>query len=288
MNTETQTIKQPNKRARRGVQGGYQPQPGPKPQLPATGSGVRKPSTAVAVHKPEPPKTLLQMIAEAARDPAVDVQKMKELLAIKREEDALVAERHFNEALADAQKDMPRVTRDAKSDKHRYVRLETVTKVLDPIIALHRFSLSFGMSDSPIEQHYRVTATLSHVAGHKREYFIDLPADTKGAKGGENKTPVQGIGSTISYARRYLTLMIFNVAVQNEDDDGRGGKSEPITEDQLNELNVAMTTAKADLTKFCEHFGIDALPDLPASRFAGAMKMLNQKLAEQHKSAGES
>ena len=29
----------------------------------------------------------------------------------------------------------PRITRDAKTDKHRYVRLETVTKELDPIIA---------------------------------------------------------------------------------------------------------------------------------------------------------
>lgn len=250
-----------------------EPQSDPKP-------AKTKLAKSVTVHVPQQmaaPKNMLQVIGELARDSTVNVEKFKELLAIKREEEALAAEREFNVALAEAQAEMPRVTRDAKSDKHKYVRLETVTKALDPLIAKHNFSLSFGMSDSPIDQHYRITAMLSHKDGHKREYFIDLPADTKGAKGGDNKTQVQGIGSTISYGRRYLTLMIFNVAVTNEDDDGQGGKSEKITADQAAELIQMCAEREISKEQFCKVGKIEEVEDLLASKYETAKNWIEQK-----------
>lgn len=241
----------------------------------------KKTGTAVAVHKPSPPlapKSLLEVIKDAAADPRVDVAKMQALLTMAREEEARAAEREFNVALAEAQAEMPRVTRDAKSDKHKYVRLETVTKLLDPLIARNNFSLSFGMSNSPMDEHYRITAALSHKSGHKRDYFIDLPADTKGAKGNDNKTAVQGIGSTISYGRRYLTLMIFNVAVRNEDDDGAGGEpAKAISAEQIKDLRAKLTAANITDDQFCGVYKIEKVDQLPAAKLANALDRIAQK-----------
>ncbi|MDO8534105.1 MAG: hypothetical protein Q7S17_05110, partial [Xanthobacteraceae bacterium] len=63
----------------------------------------KKTGTAVAVHKPSPPlapKSLLEVIKDAAADPRVDVAKMQALLTMAREEEARAAEREFNVALA--------------------------------------------------------------------------------------------------------------------------------------------------------------------------------------------
>ena len=56
--------------------------------------------------------------------------------------------------------------------------------------------------------------------GHTRTYQIDMPADGKGAKGGDVMTKTHATGAAASYGMRYLLKMIFNVAVGESDDDG--------------------------------------------------------------------
>jgi hypothetical protein len=41
-----------------------------------------------------------------------------------------------------------------------------------------------------------------------------------GPKGNQNKTATHGFGSTMSYGRRYLICLIFNITLTNEDQDG--------------------------------------------------------------------
>ena len=64
---------------------------------------AKKPqSRALAVHKPQlpaVPKTILEVIADAARDPKVDVQKLQQLLNMRRAEQDREAEIIFNAAL---------------------------------------------------------------------------------------------------------------------------------------------------------------------------------------------
>lgn len=66
-----------------------------------------------------------------------------------------------------------------------------------------------------------------HEAGHTKRYYVDLPIDSTGIKGSVNKTGVHANGSTYSYARRYLTMMIFNVVLTNEDNGRNGGGEQP-------------------------------------------------------------
>lgn len=168
---------------------------------------------------------ILAVIARAAADPTVDVEKMRQLLEMQERIEAKRAEAAFNSAMSTAQQEMPRVHRDAKnpSTNSLYTRLETLNKEAVPIYTKHGFSLSFGSDDCPIADHIRITCVVAHIGGHCRPYKCDLPRDDMGAKGTPNKTKMHGAGSTFSYGRRYLTMLIFNISLTNEDDDGNHG-----------------------------------------------------------------
>lgn len=253
---------------------------------------IRKKRKSTAIAKAEPIKTepnnLLAIIGNAAMDPRVDVNKMKELLAIQREIERHEQERLFNVALRAAQIVMPRIVKDATNihTKSSYATLENVSNRIDPIAHEHGFSLSFGTDDSPIPNHYRIVCDLSHDAGHTRRYFIDLEADTKGARGNDNKTPVQGVGSTMSYGRRYLKVMMFDVTISGEDNDGqrikkdKAPKADPdeakIDGDQLKEFIKEIEAAGVARDKVLAYYRIEKLSDLPISLFDGAIQKLRK------------
>ena len=56
-----------------------------------------------------------------------------------------------------------------------------------------------------------VLLDISHPCCHTERYHGDFPADVAGPKGGGNKNPVQGVGSTLSYARRYLKVLALDL-----------------------------------------------------------------------------
>lgn len=174
--------------------------------------------------------SLMSVIAKAASDPNMDVEKMERLMALFERIKAKEAAENYNVAMASVQAAIPAVYRDAQnsSTNSRYVRLESLHAAIVPVATQHGFSLSFGTADCPIAGHYRITCKVSN-RGHSESHQLDLPSDNLGPKGLPNKTLVHGIGSSMSYGRRYLTLLIFNVPLTNEDDDANraGRKAQP-------------------------------------------------------------
>lgn len=219
----------------------------------------------------------LAMIERAAKDPAVDMDKMDRLYAMRSQEMARVAQLEFSAALRAAKKDMPSIKRNKYNDqtKSKYADLESVSSAMDPIITRHGFSTSFGTADSPLPNHYRITCTLSHDSGHEKDFFADIPVDSAGIKGTANKTMTHAFGSTMSYGRRYLKMMIFDVATT--DDDGNAAGSEFINEDQVEELETLIAQAKANKDGFLKMCKIERLYDMPATMFAGAKDRLIAK-----------
>lgn len=222
--------------------------------------------------------SLMEVISRAASDPTVDVNKLERLMAMAERMEAQRAERAFNESMKAAQEEMPRILRDASnsSSNSKYARLETVAKKVTPIITKHGFSISFGTDTSPLAGHYRITAIVSHIGGHSRPYFADVPTDMTGMKGNQNKTATHGFGSTMSYGRRYLTLLIFNITLVNEDDDGQqSGGAEPITDEQIATLQEMMEKADADPEKFAKYMGVESLKDITTKNHGRALEALN-------------
>lgn len=222
---------------------------------------------------------ILQIIERAARDPAVDMDKMERLMAWREREMARSAENAFNAAMQAAQAEMPQVVRDASNEqtKSRYARYETISEAIQPVITKHGFSLSYGEADSTKERHIRIVCDVLHRDGHTKQYHADIPIDDVGMKGNANKTATHAYGSTKSYGKRYLKCDIFDVAVKNEDDDGnKAGQGATITEEQVMELRELIDEVGAKVEAFCNIFRIESLPDLPAKAFKVAVERLQE------------
>lgn len=222
---------------------------------------------------------ILAVIARAAKDPNVDVDKMERLFAMQERVLSRDAEQRFNEAMAAAQKEMPQIKRGGKNTttNSTYAELDAMSEAMLPVIAKHGFSLSFGTDVSPLPNHYRVTCDVSHIGGHTRTYNADVPADLTGMKGTPNKTSTHAFGSTLSYGRRYLKMLIFDVATT--DDDGRAASSgEHISDAQLSTLEVLLAEGGGDKIKFCRFYKIPSMDKLPVSKFAEAFEVLTQRI----------
>ena len=191
-------------------------------------------ATDPKIAHPRDSDALMVVITRAASDSSMDVEKLERLASLYERLKGKQAEQDFNAAMSKAQTEMPMVVKDAKNPQTNslYARLETMMKVVVPVATKHGFSMSFGTADCPIQGYIRHTCIVSHNAGHSRTYQCDLPNDNLGPKGTANKSLMHGAGSSFSYGRRYLTMMIFNVSTGMEDDDGNGGRKPAIKPDQ--------------------------------------------------------
>lgn len=252
---------------------------------PASDIEARREIEAPAIVPVSESAAIFQIIERAARDPNVDLDKMERLMAMRERELARVAQTAFNDAMQAAQAGMPQVVRDAANDqtRSRYARYETISEAIQPVITKHGFSLSFGEAESPKENHLRVVCDVAHREGFTKQYHADIPFDNVGMKGNANKTATHAFGSTMSYGKRYLKTLIFDVAVKNEDDDGNaaGGRSSagPISQEQLISLRALIEETGSDIERFCAYFKIEAAPDLPVEQFDRAMASLEKKRA---------
>ena len=179
---------------------------------------------AVVKHQtPLPPDPTLALIERAARDPEVDISKMRELLEMKKEHERDIKQALYQEAMCRAQAEMEPVVRKADNSQtnSKYAKLEHISKEIKPIYVKHGFSLTYTSKKLP-DGLYMVGCWVLHSAGYKEFHELEGAIDDKGFKGNANKTSLQGLGSLISYLRRYLTCMVFDVILTDEDNDGNG------------------------------------------------------------------
>jgi hypothetical protein len=223
---------------------------------------------------------LLSMIERAARDDTVNIDKMRELLAMRKEIIADENERSFNEAMARAQAEMRPVTQDAHNSqtKSKYATAYALDKMVRPIYTKHGFALSYNTELGAPPGEIRVVCYVT-CAGHTRKYQVDMPADGKGAKGGDVMTRTHATGSAMTYGERYLLKAIFNLQVGGDDDGNAAGgvsagDTSAITGEQVAELKNAFETLGANEAAFCTVFKIATIEELPAREFATAKARL--------------
>lgn len=221
--------------------------------------------------------SIMAVISRAASDPTTDVVKLEKMLEMYERITAKNSEALFNQAMAAAQSEMKRVAADAANPQTRslYASYAALDRMLRPIYTQHGFALSFDTADSQKPEHVLVLCYVAHRDGHSRTYRVDMPADGKGAKGGDVMTRTHATGSAITYGQRYLLKAIFNVAI-GVDDDGNGG-DKPITEKQLADLKAKITEVGANQASFMKFLKVEALEDLPASKYDAAIKALDDK-----------
>lgn len=223
--------------------------------------------------------TIMAVIARAATDPHTDVDKLERLMAMAERLSARQAETSFNEAMNAAQTEMRAIAKDASSDKGKYASFVALDKAARPIYSAQGFSLSFDTGDGAPADHIRLLCYVSHRAGHTRTYHVDMPADGKGAKGGDVMTKTHATGAAMTYGQRYLFRLIFNLAVGEDNDgnvSGAGRGQSAAVEAATASINACNTLADLKAWKAKNADNIMALPGPDAD---AVIRLVNQRLA---------
>lgn len=221
---------------------------------------------------------LITAIERAARDPSVDIVKLKELFAMRKEIAREAAEAVFNAAMTEAQKEMRPIAADAENPQTRskYATYAKLDRALRPIYTKHGFAISYDEGDSPKADHVRCLAYVSHAGGFTRTYRRDMPADGKGAKGGDVMTKTHAVGAAHSYGDRYLLKGIFNIAVGEDDKDGND--PEPaLSEEQVANLEALLTEVNANKPAFLKWLKVNSLSEIYARNYDFCVKSIEAK-----------
>lgn len=240
------------------------------------------------VQQPLPPAVIeddpvLRLIERAARDPNFDVEKMERLVALHERSIAQRAAAAYDDAMVEAQRELTPIREDMENSqtKSKYASYLALDRAVRPIYTKHGFSISYGQADGAPENYVRVQAHVSK-AGHTRQYHLDMPADGKGAKGGDVMTKTHATGSALTYGRRYLLAMIFNLAIGHmQDDDGNAASHEPISAEQKAKLEALIKETDADVPKLLKYVfprsNLSSIDEIPAWKFPDVVEALNKK-----------
>lgn len=199
----------------------------------------------------EGPGALLQGILSLARDPHVRVDVVQMLVQMQERQEDRQAERDFAIALDAAQSEVTQVQRlgfvdltkagekpkEGSQRGYNFARDEDIDNMLRSIMHKYGFSIFY---DRTMREGggLIVTATLLHSGGHSKTSSFPLPIDT-----GPGRNNLQALGSTDSYAKRYLKEGFFNIVRKGRDDDGASFGKKHITQEQCDELRSLLKEA---------------------------------------------
>ena len=112
----------------------------------------------------------------------------------------------------------------AHANGHRYATYAQLDRAIRPIYSKHGLAVTFTTGERSTDASIEVVAYLmGH--GHSRRYTLLVPADGKGARGGDVMSRTHATASAISYGMRYLVVMIFNLSIDRDDDGNAAGSA---------------------------------------------------------------
>ncbi len=220
------------------------------------------------------PGSVLQTLTQVVTTPGIGIDVVERMVALLERQEAKQSQTAYMDAMSECQKEIPQIQKDGRimvkgTERSRYALHEDIDTAIRPIYSRHGFAVSYDTK--PENGKIEVSMKVSHRAGHSETTTIALPIDAS-----DFRSSVQSVGSTITYAKRQLLAMKFNIVTRGMDDDGQGGDRK-ITAEQSLDLLTLMDEVKQDIPKFLKYFQIDRVSDLPAKELKGAIMDLERK-----------
>lgn len=220
------------------------------------------------------PANLLQALVHVATTPGISIDVIERMVALQERQEARQAQTAFMDAMAECQKEIPQIDRSGRimvkeRTRSTFALHEDIDTAIRPIYTAHGFAVAYDTT--PRDGKLEVSCKVTHRMGHAEMKTIALPIDNSDFRSG-----VQSVGSTITYGKRQLLGMHFNIVTKGVDNDGRGS-DKPITQEEANDLQSLMEEVKQDIPRFLKYFEIDKISDLPARELKGAILDLERK-----------
>jgi hypothetical protein len=235
--------------------------------------GTAKSQQDIAPQPTDSTASLIAVITAAVRDPSVDPAKISSIIDVMERLEAKRAEISFNQAMTRLQPVLPTIKHTAQikhGDKviSTYSRYEDIDRIIKPLYSAEGFSITFNSKEG--EHGITYFGTIAHKDGYSRTAELRLPADSSGAK-----NAIQALGSTISYAKRYLVGMLLNLTTTGEDDDAQS--VDTVTVEQAAEMDVKLRETGSDRDAFLKYIGASDVLHIRAKDFKKALAALQKK-----------
>lgn len=257
-------------------------------------------------------ENLLASLMTAISNPRVDPAKMHALLDVRARVMQEQAQVEFFRAYIRLQGKLPSINKDGLIDqgetksgrrgsKSRYATYENINAVTNPILAEEKFGLLLLPDVGPEGHGVIIRGQLGFVCDtqygeivHIERCTIAVPPEVSGSK-----NPAQGVGSSLSYGKRYGAIALLNLvshAPDDRDTDARPPKKsapasnssvqeaetiEYLTPKQVEEMNAAINDCRIGVEAFCNHYNIKEVSDLSPHLFAEAKQACSNYKAKQ-------
>lgn len=233
-----------------------------------------------AIAQTTPEKNMIDVIAKAASDPNVDIDKMERMLAFQIKMMDRQAKIDYDNALTRIQAIMPNIKKKGQIKNKNggvvseYMIYEDIHRQIKPLIKAEGFSITHSRTEQSGKM--VISTTLRHKSGHQETVSIPLPYDSTNAQ----KNAVQAAVSTSSYGRRVNLCGLFDIVAEGEDDDGQASsyvKIHPETADTIKEL---LNETDSDVQKFLEFMGVDCINNILSRDLEKANLALGRKIKD--------
>jgi hypothetical protein len=229
-----------------------------------------------------------------------DVEKLQRMMTMQEELEKRQAATRYNENMSLAQGEMTRISKDSANPitRSRYASLEALDAEIRPIYTKYGFSVTFN-DESPDDRPdwLRLIAYVS-CGSETRKFQKWIPVSTTGIRGQTAMTPTHASIASVTYGRRALLKMIFNLAEEDTD-----GNLRPLSEREKREMRDAENDSDvkldvdaviAEMQQCKDHTALYAygqanraqylkLPAADRQKIDIAYKALMDKFAEQQK-----
>lgn len=227
---------------------------------------------------------LLQVIARAAQDPSIDLDRMERLMVMQERLSAKKAEREFTEAMARFQATAPKIIKDKRvhfgarnggaTTDYMHATLGGVCSAV--LAGLGKEGISVSWVPEQKDKIY-VTCILTHQAGHSTRTTLGGAPDNSG-----NKNALQQVSSAITYLERYTLLAATGMATHDQDDDGRGAGNgdlgyTPITAEQVEKLDKLLKETNGNKASFLRWAKISSLSEINSAAYEDCVRVIENK-----------
>lgn len=238
------------------------------------------------------PDEFLALIEKVVMNPEVDAEKLKVIVGLKLQLEDRAAEKAFDAAMQEAQKDVHALKWDKENpEKHsHYASYPKIDEMLKPIREKYGFSESFGVEpELPAPNVMMMYSDVTHKdenGSHRRRYHLPMSISGEGPKGGGVMTAAQAVGNGSSLGMRYLEKLIWKIPmlVDKDDNDGNPVRS-TVSESQAKILrDLFDRCSEPTRAKALEYMSntykqeIKAVEDIPAARYKHAETTLARAL----------
>jgi len=245
----------------------------------STDVAVPEENVAVTAYQPTEGMNVEKLMHVALeRDGNIDV--IKELVQLRNDEMDRQSARDFQVAYAEFHRRCPAIPRDCKgkplanrdgggTNTLMYAGLETIQRVVDPLLGELGFSYSFTVPKSS-EKSLIVECYLWHESGHSRTSQMPVPiSPIPQATGGQ-----QFAGARTTGKRLTLSDVL---GIATEDEDHKETAQPVLTEDQLYTLRELMKRKQVNASRVIEFAEVTSLADILQSQFGMLKRFLETR-----------